>query len=125
MTDREINEAIAEACGWRKCNCAAGCLAWYEPGDNSGNRPHVCPGFNYVGDLNQIHEAEKTLTREQQDTYSANLFSLLPEDENLGPIIDGVEDVLMPSQFQVAHATARQRCEAFLRVLGKWKEAAK
>jgi hypothetical protein len=80
--------------------------------------------FDPLRDLNAMHEAEKTLTREQQDEYvDRHLYPMLPCDENHGPcdLADG-EDILIASSFQIAHATAAQRAEAFLRTIGKWVE---
>jgi hypothetical protein len=56
MTDQEINEAIALACGWIYYD------GWHHPDGRSG-----LP--NYCTDLNAMHEAEKTLTDEQWDKY--------------------------------------------------------
>jgi hypothetical protein len=57
---------------------------------------------DYCTDLNAMHEAEKVLTFEDWESYR----------DELGGSFRGC-----------AHATARQRAEAFLRTLGKWKEA--
>jgi hypothetical protein len=54
-----------------------------------------------------MHEAEKTLTDDQREVFYPR---------NLGA---------WQSPFNVIYATARQRAEAFLRVMGKWEEVAK
>lgn len=58
-----------------------------------------------------MHEAEKTLTRKQWDTYA----------EWLGWDDDEFSAKQLP---RIIHVTATQRAEAFLRTVGKWKEGA-
>lgn len=82
MTDEQINIAIAEVCGTA--------------------RP------NYCSDLNAMHEAEKSLTVEQQFEYADRLVADDPPWSSI--------------EWDCAHATARKRAEAFLRVLGKWED---
>jgi hypothetical protein len=79
MNDEDTNIAIAELVN----------------GDNEGPFPDYC------NDLNEMHEAEKMLNKEQWVTYGRELSRL------------GV--------FPMVHATARQRAEAFLKTLGKWE----
>lgn len=57
-----------------------------------------------VNDLNAMHEAEKVMSE-------GELWSMAYALPHVSPL-----------NFR---ATARQRAEAFLRTLGKWKEAAK
>ena len=51
MTDQQINEAIAEACGWGE-ECVL---------NTDGNRVWVTNFPLYCNDLNAMHEAEKSL----------------------------------------------------------------
>jgi hypothetical protein len=88
MTDKQINAAIAEACG--KVPTIYG--EWYPP------VPEYCT------DLNAMHVAESVLTIIEQDEYWNFLWDVTG------------------SKFELCHATARQRAEAFLRTLGKWEE---
>lgn len=70
--------------------------------------------------LDLMFEAEGKLTREQQDEYvNRHLYDLLPCDENHGPC-DGADgdDIMIASQFQVAHAAKEQRLEALLKTIG-------
>lgn len=98
MTDEQINIAIAEACGWKyeknETHAPDGAFWWSKK-----------PEFpDYCNDLNAMHEAEKVLTSEQIDKYVTILcLEIQPEPK-------------------LHHATARQRAEAFLRTIGKWKE---
>lgn len=95
MTDEQINEKIAEACGWRL-------LAnnrWTQPDGFYGDVP------NYCNDLNAMHEAE------------GELFS------KLDWIACEYENLLQKITVSWAwYATARQRAEAFLRTLNLWEE---
>ena len=58
---------------------------------------------DYLTDLNAMHEAENSLTTAQMTTMSQYLY------RRLGMLW--------------GFATASQRAEAFLRTVGKWKEA--
>ena len=110
MTNEQINRAIAEACGWEEITDsvapeefqrrASGMLR-----DKHGNRTPLKQIPNYVHDLNAMHEAEMIFTPESKHWM---YYALL--DEMCG------------SSFKAIRATARQRAEAFLRVLGKWEE---
>ncbi len=98
MTPEEINKTIAEACGWTYITSLG---SGRKPDHGSFRETDKIP--NYYGDLNACHEMEKGLKNWQQwDCYIENL-------------IKSVEDYLV-------HATAPQRCEAFLKTIGKWKE---
>ena len=48
MTDKQINIAIAEACGWK-------------------HKPINCGGANYCVDLNAMHEAENILSQDEAE----------------------------------------------------------
>jgi hypothetical protein len=100
MTNEQINAAIAEACGW---SMEDGVWVWTADGID-------CTYYelwDWANDLNAMHEAEKVLTDAQCVFFRTYLR------EQLGP---------HPASLYVWHATARQRAEAFLRVLGKWEE---
>ena len=101
MTDQQINEAIAQACG-----IVGKSGEIYKTSDGW---VVDCPQF--ATDLNAMHEAE-----EQMDEFDWVFF--MTELATL---------VRLPKQAeiqikQLAHSTARQRAEAFLRTLGKWEE---
>ena len=99
MTDKQINAAIAEACGWVP-DCDNG-ICWDQHGAAIITPP------NYCADLNAMHEAEKVLM------HADLLF-----EYGMHISIDHKYDCLL-------RATARQRAEAFLRTLGKWEEVQK
>ena len=97
MTDEQINAAIARECGWTDIRDN---VVGKAPGETA-NRVMFLP--NYCNDLNAMHEAEEALKGKQFVTY--------------GIALSDIEGSLWGIR-----ATARQRAEAFLRTLGKWKE---
>lgn len=146
MTDREINEAIAEACGW----------VWYRiPKTPSETRVYRClfhPSIHeidqspewlvradgtegicnweymqrdghvpdYCKDLNAVHSAVATLTRERYDADDGFTY-------HLARVVHQDPDEAGWNFYELQEATARQRAEAFIKTVcpEKWKEAAK
>ena len=104
MTDQEINQAIAEACGWKRCKYCAdyGHKSWRYPSDD-GCQPELP---NYCDDLNAMFEAEEWLL--QQPIARGKARTML--------------ELLAGMATHHWHANARQRAEAFLRTVGKWKD---
>lgn len=116
MTDEQINEKIAEACGWHDFKLST---------LFSGSRLTACiPGDSqrlfvpdYCNDLNACHEFAAWLDTEQQIQFAEELWFLVSENPyrvwwNLNA----------NEAYQLAEATARQRAEAFLRTLNLWEE---
>ena len=97
MSEQEINEAIAEACG-RERN-PDGC--WYP---DNGLRVGTQAIPDYCTDLNAMHEAENVLTDDQFKWYTYWVEKLMPETKYRCYLC----------------ATARHRAEAFVRSMGKW-----
>lgn len=127
MTDEQINIAIAESLGWKvrwqnqggaptlENKPAGHCWAvWTNPngwGLDSNYDPIFPP--NYTSDLNACHEFEQTLggnplIYNQQDFYTRELGLIVKQG--------------LAECWTIATATACQRCEAYLRTIGKWKE---
>lgn len=114
MTDEQINQRIAEACGWKPHDhpkCMAKKEGWSMP-ERWIMRPDGTLAFrhdipNYCGDLNAMHEAEKVLQSSNGawETYGNKLVCMFGCDAFAAP--------------------PRQRAEAFLRTIGKWEEAQK
>lgn len=99
MTDKQINAAVAEACGWTQVN------AEHRSG-RAPNAEYVGSEFipDYCTDLNAMHEAEIFL-----------------RDANL--IFEYSVHISNSHHYEyLLRATARERAEAFLRTLGKWEE---
>lgn len=113
MTNEQINTAIAEACGW----VDRGSFNHDRPDDHLFKRKNLDSGesefkwqheFCYCNDLNAMHEAEKVLNTDRLfEKYYLALY-----------------DTTQSTRWPIC-ATARQRAEAFLRTIGKWKEVAK
>lgn len=129
MSDQEINTAIAEACGWT--NVAHNTVFSERKIGRGvfGNSPfggeyRLIP--NYCRDLNAMHEAENSLRGINSDLYANILCDLIKAGK-----IDtytqklGAPQLSWHGVFSVTNATARQRAEAFLRTIGKWKEDGK
>lgn len=100
MTDKQINIAIAEACG------IAGEDKWGSLYHTDRGYVRDCPDF--CKDLNAMHEAEMGLSSVKAAEYARILTSMAWQSEQ--PV------------FAPMTATASQRAEAFLRTLNLWKE---
>jgi hypothetical protein len=94
MTNKQINIAIAEACGWDSDDVARGyTLCQFS---------EIVP--DYCNDLNAMHEAERTMGDPQLWVEYQSYLS------------DAMEHVGW-----IYHAPARLRAEAFLKTIGKWE----
>jgi len=112
--------AIAEACGWKEIRAEidwlpkelTGIFTWPHPTDAEKIKYFINrkPIPDYLNDLNAMHEAEKVLTVDQ----------LIDQAEWLGA---SSNEMPIKSWAVLLRATAAQRAEAFLRTIGKWKEA--
>lgn len=104
MTDNEINIAIAEVCGW-KLNPVIG---WWHPSviGNVGKLPDYC------NDLNAMHDAEIAFPISDCDMVF-NLSRIVGADMSERSYSDIALMVI---------STARQRAEAFLKTVGKWRD---
>lgn len=74
---------------------------------------------NYLSDLNSCHEMEKVLNHEQQMEYIDWMCRtiVLPAEDEHGIVISQKSRAWI-----YLHATAAQRCEAFLKTLNLWRE---
>lgn len=116
MTDQQINAAIAEACGITQPD-QYGTLYRTENGWE-----YNCP--DYCNDLNAMHEAEKVL--DGVHSWNGEEHHWNAEEAYMGHLNDIIirdSGQKNSDDWQFLHATARQRAEAFLRTLGKWKGA--
>lgn len=102
MTNKEINVAIAEFCGWYRLLNGL----WAKVGFHGRLFEIDLP--DYSGDLNAMHEAEKVLLSEK------------------GPMawLDYTDELrrICTSDFACSsvNASPQQKSEALLRVLSKW-----
>ena len=108
MTDLQINQLIAEYCGWQILEPEVHPTITYHWAIEPDGSKSILP--DYCNDLNAMHEAMKTLSEEQVEKVWETLCDMIP---------------INPRHFRnglVFDAPARVRAEAFLRVIGKWKE---
>ena len=105
MTDKEIRIKIAEFCGWSNFEWAALLFGTYCKGNKCWDNKEVP---SYLTDLNAMHEAEKQLSEDQWDTYTAAL--------PCGQIVCAVPLDNKAAKAAV-HATARQRAMAFIKTI--------
>ena len=117
MTDEQINIAIAESLGWTNCRLvikgAGGGTRYPTAHGMPPNRKYESSCPNYTSDLNACHELEKTLDDELDLDYSINL-------ESVTGTRWGANNSYDMSKYRSANA--RQRCEAYLKTIGKWIE---
>ena len=114
MTDQQINQAIAEACGFvclhefQVDKDGAKFGFWeYPPTWTGPKKQPWC--LDFCTDLNAMHEAEKVL-RKKLSEYGNQLCEMTIVSKDDFP------------ECYIWHSTARQRAEAFLKTLGKWEE---
>jgi hypothetical protein len=74
--------------------------------------------MDFLHDLNACHEMEEMLTVEESKTYVDLFDSVCGGELEMPDMADSPQQYL----YWCVHATAAQRCEAFLRVKGLWKE---
>jgi hypothetical protein len=109
VTDKEINQAIAEHCGYTNVVVLSnGVMSGYHP----DHRNTVIPV--YTEDLNAMHQAEMVLDSTNGGPGNPNCLRYRYACEIYR---------LAPNNIQPFRATARQRAEAFLWTVEKWKEA--
>lgn len=125
MTNEQINIAIAEACGWTCLGQVEGCKPHgYPPDARKPTTKELIKGYgpspwdvpDYTADLNACHELEKMLDDKQLARYAQQIIGSARRKMNIPD-----HESHYPVPFIIS-ATARQRCEAYLRTLGKWKE---
>lgn len=137
MTDDEMKIAVAECCGavWKRQSCTP-----WNPDDDSRNvyfrrlyfiakddvrGPALLPAAfgkesiadnhdhlpNYPADLNACAEMSAALTPDERHKQFAILYEMLGRGASVRQSV----------YLRMVDATARQRCEAFLKVKGLWK----
>jgi len=67
---------------------------------------------NYLNDLNACHEFEKIMDTKQAVNYGLKLAEIIFEDDPMFSVeFDGVS---IEGLFDIAHATAKQKCKAYV-----------
>lgn len=116
MTPQAINIAIAEELGWQDVIAAEdGTVIGLPPGFTENQCPEGADQCvpNFAGSLDACALFETTLPPHHEQ-YAQELARILALNEE-GELNDW-------DLWKVAIATAPQRCEAFLRLKGKWHE---
>jgi len=115
--------AIAEACGFGGEFSKRWILEVGMEGEDKfafaatrNNLDEEVPDF--LNDLNAMHEAEETLSRNQRAEYWHEIIKLCNEEAR------GLNDFDRVGIFYQLHAKAAQRAEAFLRTINKWEDGA-
>lgn len=145
MTDDEIRIAVADASGLQARYGLRKRGLWYRP-DAKGYtgmsaqagrytleeaKKHECvhgqdddvtiaalPLPDYPNDLNAMHEAAMTLKLHSRTEYCVELRKIIMRDATVEQQDPDTGRVTDHAFYQ---ATARQRAEAYLRTIGKWK----
>ena len=118
MTDLEINAAIAANVGWKSRTVIVHHSVGYQWDEsltvwtNPAGHDDVLP--SYTTDLNAMHQVEMVLDSTNGGPGNPNCLRYRYACEIYR---------LAPNDIQPFRATARQRAEAFLWTVEKWKEA--
>ena len=115
MTDEQMRIAIADACGIVVYEEPDGSGLWsckgsYKTGISKEHAQRVSLP-DYLNNLNAMHQAEKVFSAEQLTDYGIELSKVVPCGWDA-----------QVHWGKLAHATARQRCIAFLKTLNLWKD---
>jgi hypothetical protein len=110
MTEEQMNIAIAESRGWTDMPIINGKYGQTDLPD-------------YTNDLNAMHELEKSI--KEPASYAGWLEAVTESEIAVGSLdpreIEG-RVIRYRSLFWTAHATARQRAEAYLRTIGRFED---
>jgi len=113
MKEEQQRIAIAEACGWKWERLWTGELHGKPVGEQGPFREVP----DYLNDLNAMHAAFLSLPAGSHITFGRHLQEVCGEGL-VGYVSSYPED--FAGLARIAHATAAQRAEAFLKTIGKW-----
>lgn len=114
MTDQEIAEAIAEFFGWKFVDDDPDFESYWTK-DGIKIAKNLVNFDDYLYNLNTIHHIEKKLTSNQVGEYDKALKDALL---NRCRTCDWTQ---YPDDY-TWHATAKDRAECIVKVIGKWKD---
>lgn len=111
---KPLQVQVAELCGWHNTHTleVSGCDVWY--GWHPEKHPMHAKSYEhplprYTEDLNAMHEAEECLG-DAFDDYCLYLQGITPGEDNYS--------LVAPLSFwDLVHADARQRAEAFVKAM--------
>lgn len=84
---------------------------------------HRVPPRNFYHDLNACAEMETCVPRSQWSEWAMTIRRIVQRDCNREECyLSCCECSQLIADFWFYHATAPQRCEAFLKTIGRWKE---
>lgn len=112
MTEEQINIVIAESLGWKRDNRG---LGWLSPSGEYADPQ------NYTASLDACAEFEAKL-----DNCCADDRSLYLDHLALAcgwPEAKSHAEAVFESHYRSVRSKAPQRCEAYLRTIGKWVDA--
>lgn len=133
MNPKEKNIKIAEACGWKKIEpitieymyragaMTSGTATW----ENEKGEPMLEEWIpDFCNDLNAMHKAERSLKIEGEGKYGDLLSQMIREKENLrwGDKPTKKFPFNGWGYFSLAHLTASQKADAFLKTIGLYEE---
>ena len=126
MTEEQMNIAIAESQGISDCIVreqehvnveGREVTYWEELGGYKDGKYHRIP--DYANDLNAMHELEKSI---KEPASYAGWLEAVTESEIAVGSLDPQGQISYRSLFRTAHASARQRAEAYLRTIGRFED---
>ena len=103
MTDLQINQLIAEYCGWQILEPEVHPTITYHWAIEPDGSKSILP--DYCKNLNEMHEAEITLSNEIYDEYWNQLVFICTNE----------------GEERMNSASAKLRAKAFVKTIGKWK----
>lgn len=114
ITLYDIHKIIALACGWTQSSWSETLLE--DPSYNIAQFPPA-----YTSSLDLIHEAEKSLNELERLKYYNRLRLVIFKSNKRDEVVSS-EKELADSYYNLLHATAKQKTEAFLKAKNQWKE---
>jgi hypothetical protein len=109
MKPEAMRVAIAEACGWKHVTWNGGDSIPFGDNPNGNRSPRACDHLpDYLSDLNACHEMIGTLEADGKAKFVDELLAVATK-----------HPMHCFSDFNALNATAPQRCEAFLKTVGK------
>ena len=121
MKPEQQRIAIAEACGWTRCEYveSIGLAKGFPPLNNPPSYGTYENGMaqlpDYLNDLNAMHEAEQTFWQK----YWESRYDFV---DKLARIISPTHGHHLQSGLDLLDATAAQRAEALSRTINQWEE---